>query len=398
MSEKEHAEKRALIAMSGGVDSSVAAALMLKMGYECIGVTMKLYSNEDIGVCRTHTCCSLDDVEDARAVAGRLGMRYYVFNFADDFQAKVIDKFIRTYEEGGTPNPCIDCNRYMKFDKLYDRARELSCDTIVTGHYARTHYDEESGRWQLLRSENPAKDQTYVLYAMTQDQLAHTVFPLGSYRDKEQVRQTAEEYGFVNAQKPDSQDICFVQNGDYGDFIERQTGHTYPHGRFVDEDGRVLGEHKGLIRYTIGQRKGLGLALPHPMYVKAKDMERNEVILSEDSGLYSSRLEAGDFNWIWWPDAEKTCHAEDIENGTRQHNAGAYAGQRRPAAGTVLRATAKPRYRAVEAAGTAVVLDDGGVSFTFDEPQRALTLGQALVLYDGERVIGGGTITRVPRT
>jgi tRNA-specific 2-thiouridylase len=166
----------------------------------------------------------------------------------------------------------------------------------------------------------------------------------------------------------------------------------------VDEDGRVLGEHKGLIRYTIGQRKGLGLALPHPMYVKAKDMEKNEVILSENSGLYSSRLEAGDFNWIWWPGAEKTCHSEDIENGTGQQNAGACAGQRRPAPGTVLRATAKPRYRAVEAAGTAVVLDDGGVSFTFDEPQRALTLGQALVLYDGERVIGGGTITRVPRT
>lgn len=370
----EEKRKRALIAMSGGVDSSVAAALMQKKGCECVGVTMKLYTNDELGVSRAHSCCSLSDTEDARAVADRLGMRYYVFNFADDFKTKVIDKFIRTYEEGGTPNPCIDCNRYMKFDKLYDRAKELSCSLIVTGHYARVSYDEVSGRWQLLRARNRDKDQTYVLYSMTQDQLAHTDFPLGSYETKEEVRKMAEEYGFINARKPDSQDICFVQNGKYGDFIEKQTGKVYPEGDFVDEEGHVLGRHRGLIRYTIGQRKGLGLALPHPMYVKAKDMEKNQVILAEDSGLYSSKLEADDFNWIWWP-------------GTGS----------RPAPGTVLHVTAKPRYRAKEAAGTATVLEDGSVSFVFDEPQRALTVGQALVLYDGERVVGGGTINRVPR-
>lgn len=397
--------KRALIAMSGGVDSSVAAALMQRMGYECVGVTMKLYTNEEIGVSRAHSCCSLNDVEDARAVADRLGMRYYVYNFADDFKSKVIDKFIRTYEAGGTPNPCIDCNRYMKFDKLYERGRELSCGIIVTGHYARTAFDEESGRWLLLRAKNVDKDQTYVLYSMTQDQLAHTVFPLGEYGSKEKVREVAEEFGFVNARKPDSQDICFVQNGRYGDFIEQQTGKHYPHGSFVDEEGRVLGEHKGLIRYTIGQRKGLGLALPHPMYVKAKDMERNEVILAEDKGLYSDRLLADDFNWIWWPGcsgpeaetAAKTdaCAAE--RSGARAGYEKAGAADEAPAPGMVFRATAKPRYRAKEAAGTATVKEDGSVAFVFDEPQRALTTGQALVLYHGDRVIGGGTIVRVPR-
>lgn len=366
--------ERALIAMSGGVDSSVAAALMQKMGYECIGVTMKLFSNGDIGVKKAHSCCSLDDVNDARQVADRLDMRYYVFNFADEFKDKVIDKFIRTYEAGGTPNPCIDCNRYMKFDKLYERARELSCSIIVTGHYARVLYDEKSGRWQLARAKNVDKDQTYVLYSMTQDQLAHTVFPLGEYANKEQVRELADEFGFVNARKPDSQDICFVVDGKYGDFIEQQTGRHYPQGNFVDEDGKVLGRHRGLIRYTIGQRKGLGLALPHPMYVKAKDMDKNEVILSEDSGLYASRLSADDFNWIWWPGCRK--------------------GEEAPGPGTVIRAAARPRYRAREAEGTATVEEDGSVSFIFDEPQRALTTGQALVLYDEDRVIGGGTIVK----
>lgn len=362
--------RRALIAMSGGVDSSVAAALMQERGYECIGVTMKLFSNGDIGVSRAHSCCSLDDVEDARAVCQRLGMRYYVFNFAGDFESKVIDRFVRVYEENGTPNPCIDCNRYMKFDRLYERGRELGCGTIVTGHYARTAFDGETGRWLLLRSKNPAKDQTYVLYSMTQDQLAHTLFPLGEFESKELVREKADEKGFVNARKPDSQDICFVQEGSYADFIRRRTGREYPHGKFVDEEGHVLGEHKGLICYTIGQRKGLGLALPSPMYVKAKDPLKNEVILAPESGLYSSDMTAGDFNWIWWPG----CSTD------------------RPEAGMTFDCTAKPRYRAREAACTVTVLQDGSAAIHFHEPQRALTKGQAAVLYDGERVIGGGTI------
>ena len=259
--------RSALIAMSGGVDSSVAAALMLEKGYQCIGVTMKLFQNEEIGIPRDHTCCSLEDVEDARSVAYSLGMPYYVFNFTEDFSRQVIDRFVKAYECGATPNPCIDCNRYMKFEKLYHRAKELHCDYVVTGHYARTAYDEKSGRWQLKKGRNAAKDQSYVLCFMTQDQIAHTIFPLGEYEDKEEIREIAQQHGFINAHKHDSQDICFVQDGDYGRFIEQYTGKTYPPGPFVTEDGRVLGQHKGIIRYTIGQRKGLGLALPAPLYV-----------------------------------------------------------------------------------------------------------------------------------
>ena len=254
----------ALIAMSGGVDSSVAAMLMCKAGYECIGVTMKLYDNEDVGLSKNHTCCTLDDVEDARIVAHQLGMRFYVMNFKEDFSHQVIDRFVDAYERGDTPNPCIDCNRYMKFAKLYDRAKAVGFGTIVTGHYARVEYDEEKGRWLLKKARNLAKDQSYVLYFMTQDQLAHTRFPLGEYADKEKVREMAEEYHFVNARKHDSQDICFVPDGNYGDFIERRTGKKYERGDFVDQQGHVLGQHKGLLRYTIGQRKGLGLALPAP--------------------------------------------------------------------------------------------------------------------------------------
>ena len=390
-------EKKALIAMSGGVDSSVAAALMIRDGYTCIGCTMKLLNQPEGGLdaaagldagagtetaggsletgaaSNPHSCCSLDDVEDARQVARRLHMPYYVFNFTSDFGEKVIDRFVRIYQSGGTPNPCIDCNRYMKFDLLYRRAKVLGCDVVVTGHYARIRFDEKSGRWQLLRSKNPAKDQTYVLYSMTQDQLAHTVFPLGEFPDKEAVRAMADGYGFVNSRKPDSQDICFVQSGKYADFIERRTGRKAPHGDFVDEEGRVLGEHKGLIRYTIGQRRGLGLALPAPLYVSRIDTAKNQVVLTPEERLFSKRLVAEDFNWIWLPDR------------------GALEGAS-PPDGYEVEVTAKPRYRAKEAAATARVLEGGKVEILFHEPQRALTVGQAVVVYRGENVVGGGTI------
>ena len=270
------AKKKALVAMSGGVDSSVAAALICDAGYDAIGVTMKLYDNETVDVCRENTCCTLEDTEDARQVATSLGMPYYVFNFTEDFDRQVIERFVRTYEEGGTPNPCIDCNRYMKHEKLYHRAETLGCDVIVTGHYARIEQDPASGRWLLKKAKNLAKDQSYVLYFLTQQQLAHTMFPLGNFASKEEVREVAEKYGFINARKHDSQDICFVVNGDYGDFIEHYTGKNFAPGKFVDTEGHILGEHKGIIRYTIGQRKGLGLALPAPMYVCGKDMEKNE--------------------------------------------------------------------------------------------------------------------------
>ena len=279
--------ERALIAMSGGVDSSVAAALMREWGYDCIGVTMKLYDNDEVNVPREHSCCSLADTEDAREVASALGMKYYVFSFAEDFAEKVIEPFIDAYENGRTPNPCIDCNRYMKFEKLYDRAKLLGYDTIVTGHYARIRYDEASGRWQLLKARNLDKDQSYVLCFMTQEQLAATRFPLGDFESKDEVRAIAVRYGFSNAAKHDSEDICFVQNEDYGDFIERYTGKSYPSGDFVDEQGNVLGHHRGIIRYTVGQRRGLGLALPRPLYVRAVCPMENTVVLAEENRLYA---------------------------------------------------------------------------------------------------------------
>ena len=354
---------RALIAMSGGVDSSVAAALLKEKGYDCIGVMMKLFQNETVDLPKGHTCCSLDDAEDARRVAFRLDMPFYVFNFTDEFSAQVIDRFVHAYEVGATPNPCIDCNRYMKFERLYQRARELKCDTIVTGHYARSQYDSGRGRWLLKKAKNTAKDQSYVLYFLSQEQLAHTCFPLGEYESKEEVRMLAEQYGFVNARKHDSQDICFVPEGDYGKFMERYTGKIYPEGDFVDEEGTVLGQHKGIIRYTIGQRKGLGLALKAPMYVKKKNMSENTVLLTPETELYSRELLAGEFNWISCEQPEKP-----------------------------IRVTAKTRYRAKEAAAEAFVLPDGRVHLVFEEPQRAVTPGQAVVLYDGDIVVGGGTI------
>ncbi len=246
--------KKALIAMSGGVDSSVAALLMKQRGYNCLGVTMKLYDNENIGISREKTCCSLDDIEDARAVSYKLNMPYYVFNFKAAFEGNVIRKFISVYESGGTPNPCIDCNRYLKFNALINRANELKFDYVVTGHYARIEYDNYSGRYLLKKGIDDTKDQSYVLYFLSQNQLAHILLPLGNYR-KTEIRAIAEENGFINADKKDSQDICFVPNGDYAGFIENHTGKKYPSGRFITECGEILGTHNGIIRYTIGQRR-----------------------------------------------------------------------------------------------------------------------------------------------
>lgn len=351
---------KVLIAMSGGVDSSVAAFLMKEQGCQCIGATMKLFHNEDIGVKRTKTCCSLEDVEDARSVAFRLGIPYYVFNFSDDFKGQVIDRFISSYERGATPNPCIDCNRYLKFERLYERARILGCDAIVTGHYART--EQENGRWLLKKSLDESKDQSYVLYSLTQEQLAHTRLPLGAMH-KSETRRIAEEQGFYNADKPDSQDICFVPDGDYAGFIARFTGHDCPAGDFVDEEGHVLGRHKGIVHYTVGQRKGLGIAADAPLYVKQIDAASNRVVLSGNESLFSRELTANDFNWI----------AYDVP--PRE-----------------LRASARVRYHQREQAATVTVLGDGRVHLVFDEPQRAITPGQAVVLYDGDTVLGGGTI------
>ncbi|MBP1563722.1 MAG: tRNA 2-thiouridine(34) synthase MnmA [Oscillospiraceae bacterium] len=354
---------KALIAMSGGVDSSVSAALMKKAGYECIGVTMKLHG-EDGEPCGERSCCTASDAEDARNVCFKLGMKYYVFNFTGDFEKEVIDRFISAYENGCTPNPCIDCNRYMKFERLFRRGQELGCDYIVTGHYARVEFDEERGRWLLKKSLNSAKDQSYVLYSLTQEQLAHIKFPLGEFTDKEQVRALAVELDLVNADKKDSQDICFVPDGDYAAFIERHTGKTYPEGNFVGLDGTVYGKHKGIIGYTIGQRKGLGLSFPQPMYVVAKNLSENTVTLAPENELYRTTLRARDFNWI------------SLEKPPKEP----------------VRVTARTRYHAKEAAASVWAEGDGTVVVRFDEPQRAIASGQAVVLYDGEIVVGGGTI------
>lgn len=352
--------KKALIAMSGGVDSSLAAKLMIDAGFECIGCTMKLYDNEDIGLSRQNTCCSLDDVNDAKSVAHKLGMPHYVFNFKDGFKENVIARFVEAYETGRTPNPCIDCNRYMKFKKLHDRAMELDCDYVVTGHYARVEKDGD--KFVLKKALDDTKDQSYVLYSITQEQLAHTMFPLGSLK-KTEVRAIADENSFVNANKPDSQDICFVPDGDYGAFLERHTGKTYEQGDFVDANGNVLGTHNGIVKYTIGQRKGLGIAFGKPMYVTGICPYNNTVVLGENEELFKTTLIADDFNWIAGeaPASEFTCKA-------------------------------KIRYSQKEQPATAYVLEDGHVKLVFDEPQRAITPGQAAVLYDGDTVLGGGTI------
>ena len=352
--------KKALIAMSGGVDSSLAAKLIKDAGYDCIGCTMKLYDNEDIGISRKHTCCSLDDVEDARSVAYKIGIPYYVFNYKDGFRENVIRRFVEAYESGRTPNPCIDCNRYMKFDRLLNQATVLGCDYVVTGHYARI--EEKYGVYYLKKALDETKDQSYVLYSLTQEQLAHTLFPLGNMQ-KSQVRRLAEENQFINADKPDSQDICFVPSGDYTEFLERYTGKKYLPGNFLDVDGNVIGQHKGTIHYTIGQRKGLAVALGKPMYVRQIDVAANTVTLVEDSGLYSDTLTATDFNWI--------CDKQPAE---------------------AVRCQAKIRYRHREQPANVYPLPDGTVKVIFDTPQRAITPGQAVVLYDGDIVLGGGRI------
>lgn len=354
--------KKALIAMSGGVDSSVAAVFMKEQGYSLVGVTMKLYDNEDINISEEKTCCSLSDIEDARSVACKLDFPYYVFNFKSEFKEKVIDKFVNCYKCGRTPNPCIDCNRYLKFEELYRRAQILECDKIVTGHYARIRYDEDTGKYQLLKGIDDSKDQSYVLYHMRQEQLAHTVFPLGEYT-KEQIREIAEKNDLINAGKRDSQDICFIPDGNHKKFIEKYTGDKIGTGRIIDKDGNFMGVHFGYYRYTIGQRKGLKINSNKPYYVCEIRPETNEVVLGLSEDLFKNRLIAEDFNWI-----SGELPKEPI------------------------RVSGRTRYHQVLAEATATVLEDGRVEVVFDQPQRAITKGQSVVLYDGDVVLGGGTI------
>ena len=353
---------KALIGMSGGVDSSVAALLMLEAGCECIGATMRLYGGQAVSPEGGKTCCSLDDVEDARAVAQRLGIRHYVFNFTDEFQRQVMDKFVDTYYQGGTPNPCIDCNRYLKFGKLLQRAQELGCDWVVSGHYARVERDAATGRYLLKRAADRAKDQTYFLACLTQEQLSRTQFPLGGLT-KEQVRRIAEQHGFVNARKHDSQDICFVPGGDYTAFLREYTGKASEPGDFINLQGEVVGRHRGTVCYTIGQRKGLGLSMGEPVYVCGKDMAAGTVTVGPNEALFSRELVAKD--WVFFPFEKLT---------------------------EPLSVTAKIRHSQFDQPATVYPEDGGLARVVFDEPQRAISPGQAVVLYQGDTIIGGGTI------
>ena len=353
---------RVCVAMSGGVDSSVAAVLLQEQGYELSGVNLRMFHNEDLGESREKTCCSLADAEDAALVARRLGFPFYVFDFAQVFRDTVIRDFVEEYQAAQTPNPCTVCNREVKFGALLRRVQALGQDFLATGHYAQVERDPDSGRYLLKRAADRSKDQTYFLYMLTQDQLAHTLFPLGGLH-KAEVRQIAETRGLVNARKHDSQDICFVPDGKYADFIERTTGHPSPTGPFLDREGRVLGQHKGLIRYTRGQHKGLGLSTEEPLYVLEKDAAANTIRLGPDSALWTTELTAEQVNLISIPELT-----------------------------VPLRVTAKTRYSQREAAATVTSLPDGCIHVVFDEPQRAITAGQAVVLYDGEYVVGGGTI------
>ena len=360
-------EKKAIIAMSGGVDSSVAALLCQQEGFDCMGVTLALTNNEDRGIPQEKTCCSVDDVADARSVAFRLGMPFYVFNFKDAFRREVMDRFVQAYENGETPNPCVDCNRYIKFEKLMRRGEEIGYPYVATGHYARVEQDPQTGRWLLKKGLDPAKDQSYMLYSLTQWELSRLLLPLGGLT-KERVRELAEEHGFINARKRDSQDICFVPDGDYAAFIRRweekkEDPKEFPPGEFVGTEGQVYGQHKGIIHYTVGQRKGLGLSFPQPMYVCEIDTEKNQVVLGKQEELFSREVTARDINLI---------SQESID--------------------TPMRVKARVRYRQMEQPATAIQTGPDELQVIFDEPQRAITPGQSLVLYDGETVVGGGKI------
>ena len=355
---------KVLVGMSGGVDSAAAAALLLEAGYDAVGCTLRLYDNEDAGLAREGGCCALEDVEDARSICRRLGMDFFVFNFKELFRRQVMDDFVEAYRAGRTPNPCVQCNRRVKFDALLRRADELGIGRIATGHYARVDRDPASGRWRLLRGADRRKDQSYVLYPLTQGQLGRLLLPVGAY-GKGDIRALAEERGLCNAHKPDSQDICFVPDGDYPAFLRRWGGVELVPGDFVDTQGRVLGRHRGLPCYTTGQRRGLGVSADRPLYVLRKDAASNTVVLGDEGELYSRTVWAEAFNWVSLP----------------------------PQAGP-LAVTAKTRYSQTEAAGVLYPEPEGRVRMVFDDPQRAVTAGQSLVCYQGEAVAGGGIICR----
>lgn len=356
--------KTVVVGMSGGVDSSVAAYLLKKQGYDVIGVTMQIWQEEDACTLEHEGgCCGLSAVEDARRVANQLGIPYYVMNFRKEFQENVIDYFVKEYRQGRTPNPCIACNRYVKWESMLHKSLAIGADYIATGHYAKIER-LENGRYALRRSVSVRKDQTYALYNLTQEQLSRTLFPVGDY-EKEKIREIAERENLLVAHKPDSQDICFVPDGDYASFVETETGVKEKEGNFVDLEGNVLGIHKGIGHYTIGQRKGLGIAFGEPVFVVQIRPDTNEVVLGKGSDVFTDHLEACKIN----------CMAVDhFEEGQE--------------------VIAKIRYSHGGARAIITGVGKDSLSLSFPEPVRAVTPGQALVLYDEQYVLGGGTIVR----
>ena len=353
-------KKRVLVGMSGGVDSSVTAFLLMKE-YAVHGATMKLFDNNQV-LDATKTCCAIKDTEDARRVCDRLDIPHHSFQFTDVFYEEVITRFATSYQTGQTPNPCIDCNRYVKFPHLLRRGQQLDFDYIATGHYAITRWDPEKGRYLLFRGKDKNKDQSYVLYPLTQEELAHTIFPLGD-KTKAEIRQIAEENNLHIANKPDSQDICFIPSGDYKEFLREKMGVDFHPGEIYHTNGEMLGKHEGTIGYTIGQRKGLGIAYKHPLYVVGKDIEKNQVIVGEEKDLFTREFLVEDSNWI---SVESLLEPMEVSVMTR--------------------------YRDRESNATLYPLENGDVKVVLTEEKRAITPGQAAVFYQGDMLVGGGTI------
>ena len=357
--------KKVVVGMSGGVDSSVAAWLLKEQGYDVIGVTMQIWQDEDTEVQEAEGgCCGLSAVDDARRVAMDLGIPYYVMNFKEEFRKNVMDYFVGEYVEGRTPNPCIACNRYVKWESLLRRSMAIGADYIATGHYAQIDR-LPGGRYSLKTSVTASKDQTYALYNLTQDQLSHTLMPVGSYH-KEEIRDMAERLGLPGAHKPDSQEICFIPDHDYASFIEEYTGRELPPGNFVDLDGNVLGRHRGITHYTVGQRKGLNLSMGRPVFVVEIRPDTNEVVIGDNNDVFTNVLRCDKLNWM----AVDGLHGKSME------------------------VTAKIRYSHKGSPCTIREIGEGMVECRFHEPVRAVTPGQAVVFYDGDYVAGGGTIIR----